>query len=59
MLRARVQGSRPVILVGTSLGCATILTALLELAKDPANANLVSDVFLIVSVSVACSLVRS
>ncbi|CEH12746.1 Uncharacterized conserved protein [Ceraceosorus bombacis] len=47
VLKDKVQGERPVVLIGTSLGCTTILTALLELAKEPDNAKLVSDVFLI------------
>lgn len=47
-LKAEVQGHRPVILVGTSLGCATILSALLELAKSPEeNSHLVESVYLI------------
>ncbi|EPQ29615.1 uncharacterized protein PFL1_02834 [Pseudozyma flocculosa PF-1] len=47
-LRNEVQGHRPVVLVGTSLGAATILSALVELAKDSeANAHLVDSVFLI------------
>lgn len=48
VLRAEVQGHRPVVLMGASLGCITILTALGELAKDPeANSHLVDSVFLI------------
>ncbi|GAC99030.1 hypothetical protein PHSY_006627 [Pseudozyma hubeiensis SY62] len=47
-LRNEVQGHRPVVLIGTSLGAATILTALTELAKDPENtSHLVDSVFLI------------
>ncbi|EST10142.1 Protein of unknown function DUF726 [Kalmanozyma brasiliensis GHG001] len=47
-LRNEVQGHRPVILIGISLGAATILTALTELAKDPENtSHLVDSVFLI------------
>lgn len=47
-LRNEVQGHRPVVLIGTSLGAATILTALDELAKDPENtSHLVDSVFLI------------
>lgn len=48
VLRDEVQGHRPVILVGTSLGCVTILTALGELAKQPEEyAHIVDSVFLI------------
>lgn len=48
VLRAEVQGHRPVVLMGASLGCITILTALGELAKDPeSNSHLVDSVFLI------------
>lgn len=47
VLRDGPQGRRPVILIGTSLGASTILTALLELAKDPSNAHIVSEVYLI------------
>ncbi|CDU24456.1 uncharacterized protein SPSC_03957 [Sporisorium scitamineum] len=47
-LRNEVQGHRPVVLIGTSLGAATMLTALTELAKDPENtSHLVDSVFLI------------
>lgn len=47
-LRNEVQGHRPVVLIGTSLGAATILTALTELARDPENtSHLVDSVFLI------------
>ena len=47
-LKNEVQGHRPVVLVGTSLGAATILSALVELARDPErNAHLVDSVFLI------------
>jgi hypothetical protein len=48
VLRDEVQGHRPVTLIGTSLGCVTIVTALTELAKSPGeNAHLVDSVFLI------------
>ncbi|MCO5589909.1 hypothetical protein L7F22_043878 [Adiantum nelumboides] len=48
VLRDEVQGHRPVTLIGTSLGCVTILTALGELAKQPGeNGHLVDSVFLI------------
>lgn len=47
-LRTEVQGHRPVVLIGTSLGAATILTALTELAKDPEHtSHLVDSVFLV------------
>ncbi len=47
-LRKEVQGHRPVILIGTSLGCTTILAALVELAKTPSeSAHLIDSVFLI------------
>ncbi|KAN0059769.1 hypothetical protein ACQY0O_008343 [Thecaphora frezii] len=47
-LKNEVQGHRPVVLVGTSLGAATIVSALVELAKEPdKNAHLVDSVFLI------------
>lgn len=47
-LRNEVQGHRPVVLIGTSLGAATILTALTELAKEPeTTSHLVDSVFLI------------
>ena len=47
-LRKEVQGHRPVVLIGTSLGCTTILAALVELAKTPCeNAHLIDSVFLI------------
>ncbi|PWN53850.1 DUF726-domain-containing protein [Violaceomyces palustris] len=47
-LKKEVQGHRPVVLIGTSLGAATILSALLELSKDPAeNSHLVDSVYLI------------
>ncbi|KDN51418.1 DUF726-domain-containing protein [Tilletiaria anomala UBC 951] len=47
-LRKEVQGHRPVILVGSSLGCTTVLAALVELAKTPSEtAHLVDSVFLI------------
>lgn len=48
VLREQVQGHRPVILVATSLGCVTVMTALAELAKSPDDyAHLVDSVFLI------------
>ncbi|SPO24977.1 uncharacterized protein UTRI_01488_B [Ustilago trichophora] len=48
ILRNEVQGHRPVILIGTSLGAATILTALTELAEDPEHtSHLVDSVILI------------
>ena len=48
VIRDEVQGHRPVTLIGTSLGCVTILTALGELAKQPGeNGHLVASVFLI------------
>lgn len=48
VLRNETQGHRPVVLIGTSLGCVTILTALSELAKTPEeNMHLVDSVFLI------------
>lgn len=48
VLRNETQGHRPVNLIGTSLGCYTILTALGELAKQPEeNMHLVDSVFLI------------
>jgi hypothetical protein len=48
VIRDEVQGHRPVVLIGTSLGCYTILTALAELAKTPEEAShLVDSVFLI------------
>lgn len=48
VIRDEVQGHRPVTLIGTSLGCVTILTALGELAKQPGeNGHLVDSVFLI------------
>lgn len=34
VLLSRIQGSRPVVLIGTSLGALTIFHALLELAKS-------------------------
>lgn len=48
VLRNEVQGHRPVTLIGTSIGCYTILTALGELAKTPEeNIHLIDSVFLI------------
>ncbi|UZJ56892.1 hypothetical protein CBS101457_006212 [Exobasidium rhododendri] len=48
VLRNETQGHRPVNLIGTSLGCYTILTALGELAKNAEeNAHLVDSVILI------------
>lgn len=48
VLRDEVQGHRPVTLIGTSLGCVTILTALGELSKSPSeHAHLVDSVFLV------------
>lgn len=49
-LKKEVQGHRPVVLIGTSLGAITILSALLELAKDNPNnqvSHLVDSVYLI------------
>ncbi|PWZ00938.1 DUF726-domain-containing protein [Testicularia cyperi] len=47
-LKNEVQGHRPVVLIGTSLGAATIVSALSELSKDPeANGHLIDSVFLI------------
>lgn len=55
VLRDEVQGHRPVILVGTSLGCVTIMTALQQLAQDPeTNAHLIDSVFLI-GAPISCS----
>lgn len=48
VIRDEVQGHRPVTLIGTSLGCVTILTALGELANKPGETgHLVDSVFLI------------
>lgn len=48
VLKNETQGHRPVTLIGTSLGCYTILTALVELAKSPEeNMHLVDSVYLI------------
>lgn len=47
-LRNEVQGHRPVILIGTSLGVTTIISTLVELAKSPGGAaQLVDSVYLI------------
>ncbi|CAO1627443.1 unnamed protein product [Sympodiomycopsis kandeliae] len=49
VIRKEVQGHRPVILVGTSLGAVTILNALLELSnsKHDSHAHLIDSVYLI------------
>ncbi|CAO1623948.1 unnamed protein product [Parajaminaea phylloscopi] len=55
-LKAEVQGHRPVVLVGASLGAVTVLTCLKELARDPeANAHLVDSAYLICAPSTAGS----
>lgn len=54
-LRNEVQGHRPVILIGTSLGAATILTALTELAKDPENTSHLIDSVVLVSAPITPS----
>lgn len=53
-LKAEVQGHRPVVLIGASVGAITVLTCLCELAKDPAaNAHLVDSAYLICAPSTA------
>lgn len=48
-LRNEVQGHRPVVLIGVSLGVTTVLSALVELAaKDPeSDAQLIDSVYLV------------
>lgn len=47
-LKAEVQGHRPVVLIGASLGAVSVLSCLSELAKDPeADCHLIDSVYLI------------
>ncbi|SNX82270.1 uncharacterized protein MEPE_00976 [Melanopsichium pennsylvanicum] len=54
-LRDEVQGHRPVVLIGTSLGAATILSALTELAKDPDHTSHLVDSVILVSAPITPS----
>ncbi|SAM75433.1 uncharacterized protein UBRO_01388 [Ustilago bromivora] len=54
-LRNEVQGHRPVVLIGTSLGAATILTALTELAKDPERTSHLVDSVILISAPITPS----
>ncbi|KAJ1032419.1 hypothetical protein NDA16_000445 [Ustilago loliicola] len=54
-LRNEVQGHRPVVLIGTSLGAATILTALTELAKDPEHTSHLIDSVILISAPITPS----
>lgn len=54
-LRNEVQGHRPVVLIGTSLGAATILTALTELAKDPEQTSHLVDSVILISAPITPS----
>ena len=54
-LRNEVQGHRPVVLIGTSLGAATILTALTELAKEPEHTSHLVDSVILISAPITPS----
>ncbi|GAC72882.1 uncharacterized conserved protein [Moesziomyces antarcticus T-34] len=54
-LRNEVQGHRPVVLIGTSLGAATILTALTELAKEPEHTSHLIDSVILISAPITPS----
>ena len=54
-LRNEVQGHRPVVLIGTSLGAATILTALTELAKEPEQTSHLVDSVILISAPITPS----
>ena len=46
VLLERVQGKRPVTLVGSSLGCLVVVTALKEMARRSKSEGIVQDVYL-------------